>query len=493
MTPSTQEDDHDSYTDFNHRVCLAVGSNLGNRFENIHKALQLLCIDDSHNTKTKLIQTSFLRETAPMYLSEQPHFLNGAVMLETSLSPRDMLQRIKSVETRLGRNINDTKRNGPRPVDLDIILYEAKRRNSDDYAPVAVNEPDLVVPHASMQEREFVLEPLMDLVGGDFTHPVLNQTLEQLLAQLRNDKSDATAAAVRVLALPRNRVIHLNETIVMGILNVTPDSFSDGGRWSSSVETAVQQALQMERDGAHVIDVGGESTRPGAKELDVNVELQRTVPVIRQLRNVSDIPISIDTRHAIVAKAAIDAGADIVNDVSGGQFDKQMLSTVAKLAVPMVLMHMRGTPETMQLLAQYENVVKDVADAMAERSAAAERAGVHRWTQVIDPGIGFAKGTKGNLQLLGNLKRLRSVTRNLPIMLGTSRKGFIGRLTGTDAAKDRDPGTIATMVAALCLDDSADAGCNLVRVHNVSACKQAMVVIDAIRMCRQDTNAESEE
>ena len=212
----------------------------------------------------------------------------------------------------------------------------------------------------------------------------------------------------------------------------------------------------------------------------------------------SDIPISIDTRHATVAEAAVQAGADIVNDVSGGTFDPDMLTTVARLRVPMVLMHMKGIPETMQsLVNDYSNtdnnnhnnkgVVEHVIRALNERCDAAEAAGIPRWMQIVDPGIGFAKDVHGNLSLLRHLNELRSNMRigtSTPILLGTSRKGFLGKLTGVSQAKDRDYATVASCVAALCLDSDAGQGCNILRVHNVKAMKDAILVMEAIRRAK---------
>lgn len=200
----------------------------------------------------------------------------------------------------------------------------------------------------------------------------------------------------------------------------------------------------------------------------------------------SDVPISIDTRRAQVARAAVDAGADIVNDVSGGAFDPCMLTTVAELGVPMVLMHMRGTPETMLSMTNYDNTVEDVAAALTATSRTAEKAGIPRWLQIVDPGIGFAKDLQGNLLLMKNIQKLRSATSNLPILLGTSRKGFIGKITSETDPERRDFGTVASFVACFCLDrgfdDDATNGCsNIVRVHNVAAAKQATLVMDAIK------------
>lgn len=191
-----------------------------------------------------------------------------------------------------------------------------------------------------------------------------------------------------------------------------------------------------------------------------------------------------------MARSAVEAGADIVNDVSAGTHDPNMLQTVAELGVPMILMHMRGTPRTMQSMTDYggennSSVVEEVAGALVERSSDAAEAGIHRWMQIVDPGIGFAKDLDGNLALLKNIKAIRDATGNLPILLGTSRKGFIGKVSNVDVPKQRDPGTVASCVAALCLDSSApDSSCNILRVHNVPDNKQAAMVMDAILKSR---------
>jgi dihydropteroate synthase/2-amino-4-hydroxy-6-hydroxymethyldihydropteridine diphosphokinase len=463
-----------------HRVFLAVGSNLGNRFQNIATALSMLCdptFEESSYVPSHLIRTSFLHNTAPMYVTDQPAFLNGAVEIHTDMPPHSLLHRLKKVESHLGRNFSAV-RNGPRPVDLDILFYDDIAEDGSRISPRKVESPDLIVPHLRIQEREFVLAPLNEVAGNNYDHPQLNCTIGDLFDNLR--ANGGANSAVRMLPLPRERMILFNETIIMGILNVTPDSFSDGGKWNSSIDIAVGHAIEMERNGAGIIDIGGESTRPGAKEISVEEQIQRTAPVIKRIREVSDVPISIDTRHAAVAKAAIEAGADIVNDVSGGTFDPDMLATVAELGVPIILMHMRGTPSSMQGMTVYDDVVEDVVQALLERSRNAEKAGVPRWLQVVDPGIGFAKDIQGNLLLLKEMASIRSKLGDLPILLGTSRKGFIGKLTGEMNVEERDYGTIGSCVAALCLGNGP-AGCSILRVHNVKAAKQAAVVMDAIR------------
>eukprot|EP00593_Proboscia_inermis_P008698 CAMPEP_0171313744 /NCGR_PEP_ID=MMETSP0816-20121228/45152_1 /TAXON_ID=420281 /ORGANISM="Proboscia inermis, Strain CCAP1064/1" /LENGTH=240 /DNA_ID=CAMNT_0011801583 /DNA_START=277 /DNA_END=999 /DNA_ORIENTATION=+ len=238
----------------------------------------------------------------------------------------------------------------------------------------------------------------------------------------------------------------------------------------------------MEKDGAHIIDIGGESTRPGAKEIAIEEELHRVVPVILSLRKVSNVPISIDTRHSHVAKAAIAAGADIVNDVSGGTFDEEMLSTVSKLSVPMILMHMRGTPETMQTMTSYSNVVNDVAHSLKKLSQRASDAGIPKWLQVLDVGIGFAKDYHGNLELLKyGPGRVREYMGDDTAMLlwGPSRKGFLGTITGEKVAEKRDYGTTAACCMAVATGPLG--ACNIIRVHNVKDVKQAIQVMDAIR------------
>jgi dihydropteroate synthase/2-amino-4-hydroxy-6-hydroxymethyldihydropteridine diphosphokinase len=470
--------------DMSHRAFIAVGSNLGDRHQNIERALSLLLdptFDSENYVPSKLVRTSFLHNTAPMYVTDQPDFLNGAVEIYTELSPHSLLQRLKKVEHHLGRNFTQI-RNGPRPIDLDVLFYDdvSSEDGSVHYSPVIVDDsPSLLIPHPRIQERDFVLAPLAELVGDDFRHPTINRTIGDLFKQLQASEA-GPSGRVRVLPLLRGRMIYFNDTVIMGILNVTPDSFSDGGKWNSDVDVAVERALEMEQEGAGIIDIGGESTRPGAKEISIDEQIKRTVPVIEKIRSVSDIPISIDTRHAPVARAAIEAGADIVNDVSGGTFDEDMLPTVADLGVPIILMHMRGTPESMRTMTEYDDVVQNVADALMERSLDSEAAGIPRWMQIVDPGIGFAKDVDGNLELLRKLEIVRSKLGGLPILLGTSRKGFIGEMTGVTVASERDFGSVASSIAALCLDRSP-VSCDLLRVHNVKGTKQAAVVMDAIR------------
>jgi dihydropteroate synthase len=214
--------------------------------------------------------------------------------------------------------------------------------------------------------------------------------------------------------------------MIMGVLNVTPDSFSDGGEYFS-VEKAVQRGLQMAAEGAHIIDIGGESTRPGADPVSVEEELQRVVPAIEQLRAKVDIFLSIDTSKTEVAEAALDAGASIINDKTGGRGDDRILSLLAKRSAAFIIMHMQGTPRTMHLAPHYDDVMTEVADFFRQQYALALECGVDPMTIAFDPGIGFGKTLTHNLELLGNVERLRVPDR--PLVIGVSRKSFIAKVT----------------------------------------------------------------
>ncbi|HXH38094.1 MAG TPA: dihydropteroate synthase [Thermoanaerobaculia bacterium] len=246
---------------------------------------------------------------------------------------------------------------------------------------------------------------------------------------------------------------------VMGILNITPDSFSDGGVHFDQSK-AVHAALQMEEDGAAIIDIGGESTRPGAEPLAAQVEIDRVLPVIEQIRRRSGITISIDTRKAAVAEEALRAGADIINDVSAMRYSAGMPAFVARSGAPVILMHMRGEPSTMQQFAVYGDVVTDVARELSSMIDDAVAAGIDRGKILIDPGIGFAKTFDHNLELLA---RARELTALGPLVIGASRKAFIGHLTGRASGPDRALGSLAAVAAA------QRAGAAIVRVHDVRA------------------------
>jgi dihydropteroate synthase len=269
----------------------------------------------------------------------------------------------------------------------------------------------------------------------------------------------------------RGRSLSLRRPLVMGILNVTPDSFSDGGRFLDPA-AALRQAERMVAEGADILDIGGESTRPGAEEIGEAEEIERVLPVLRALRERMQVPLSIDTRRAGVARAALAAGADVVNDVSG-LGDPTMGEVVAEAGAGLVLMHMRGTPATMQAKASYDDVVDEVGEELCASLERARIAGVGDERVVIDPGIGFAKTAAHNLELIARLDEVRPLER--PLLLGTSRKSFLGTLLGGAPPAERAVATAATCVAGLLK------GARIFRVHDVLTVRQALTVAEAIR------------
>jgi dihydropteroate synthase len=270
--------------------------------------------------------------------------------------------------------------------------------------------------------------------------------------------------------------IHGGRPLIMGILNVTPDSFSDGGKFSG-LNAALQQVERMLSEGADIIDIGGESTRPGSDPVAAGEQIQRVVPVIQAIRQQgSDVLISIDTTLSEVAKAALDAGADIINDVSGGRDDAAILKLAAQTGVPIILMHSQGAPKTMQDNPRYENVVQEVLDALDECVNAALKAGIKKEAIAIDPGIGFGKRKQDNLDLLAHLDAL--VAMGYPVLLGTSRKRFMGTIC--DVSEPSELVTATAVTTAL----GVMAGVRMFRVHDVRENRQAADVAWAIKQSR---------
>ena len=267
-------------------------------------------------------------------------------------------------------------------------------------------------------------------------------------------------------------------TLIMGILNVTPDSFSDGGQFVT-VDSAVAHAEQMIAEGADIIDVGGESTRPGGEPISVEDEIERVVPVIEALVQRTGTPISVDTTKSEVARAALDAGAAIVNDISALRFDFYVADVVARTGAGLVLMHSRGTPATMHRLPPVADIMHEVTHSLRASINMAERRGMKRESIVIDPGIGFGKSLEQNLELIAKLDQLIAAFPDYPLLIGASRKSFIGRLLADDSgtpapASDRLHGSLATLTAAILK------GAHIVRVHDVKAAADTVQVLTAM-------------
>src|SRR5438034_265271 len=267
--------------------------------------------------------------------------------------------------------------------------------------------------------------------------------------------------------------------LMIGVLKVTPDSFSDGGEFLTA-DKATERGLQMAAEGAHIIDIGGESTHPGSEPVPVEEELRRVIPVIENLRPKLDIPISIDTSKAEVAHAAIQAGASIVNDVTGGQGDEQMLPLVAETKSAFIIMHMQGTPRTMQIQPRYTDVVAEISEFFRQQYARAIGLNIDPMAIAFDPGIGFGKTLEHNLELLAQLERLRVHDR--PLVVGVSRKSFLGKLVGSPEIRDR-------LVPGLALTSLLRArGADVFRVHDVKENVYALRVTEAI-LQRQDDSS----
>ena len=279
---------------------------------------------------------------------------------------------------------------------------------------------------------------------------------------------------IRQWKLARRSLPYGERTLVMGVLNITPDSFSDGGS-SFHLSAPSNMPEQMIAEGADIIDIGGESTRPGSAFVSEAEELQRVIPVIKTLAAETSVPISVDTTKPAVARAVLQAGAEIINDISALRFDAAIADEVANAKAGLVLMHSRGTPKTMQQLPPVKDIMGEVISGLRESIAIAQKRGVASDSMAIDPGIGFGKTAEQNIELIAKLDQLAREFADFPILIGTSRKSFIGKLLDNAPADERLNGTIASIAASVLN------GAHIVRVHDVKPAVEAMRVAEAIR------------
>lgn len=407
-----------------------------------------------------------IHHTSPLSIRQSG--FSDDYQVETTLEPLALLDQLQYVENSMGRKKVIDK--GPRNIDLDILLYE-------DHV---IEHERLSVPHIGIPEREFVLKPLAELIPNRAIYASQPWKITQdFLNALPPSASPISTMTPLGKNLPALHALRSDrKTQVMAILNVTPDSFSDGGKHTvTSLADTVDKFISS---GVTIFDVGGQSTAPGTPEVSAAEEESRVLPAIAAIRAHSrgkEVAISVDTYRASVAKAAVEAGADIVNDVSAGQMDPDMLTTVAKLGCTVCLMHMRGTPATMKTLTDYpEGLIPTIASELLERVAEAEAAGIRRWRIILDPGIGFAKTGEQNLGILRRMDELREWPglAGLPWLLGSSRKAFIGKITGVKQPSQRIWGTAATVVAAV------QGGADIVRVHDAEEMGMVVKMSDAI-------------
>ncbi|KAG2127994.1 Dihydropteroate synthase-like protein [Suillus clintonianus] len=524
-----------------HSVAIALGSNLGDRFANIETALRLLeqpnqlLAGMDADVVVSVVDTSFMYETAPMYVTDQPRFANCACLIETNIEPRMLLRLLKRIETTVGRVPNF--QNGPRAVDVDILLYddeiidtraEGQRETLDNLVD------ELVVPHPRITEREFVLRPLADMIP-EFVHPVHKKSIRALLdVVISQPNTDFPMLKVtpfahypisetrqlpgidRVPSMEKYWSTHCSNDIqrptkvrLMATLNATPDSFSDGSV-NNTLSAALTYSATSVRAGADIIDIGGYSTRPGAAFISSEEECQRVVPVIQAIRShedqgVSSTLISIDTFRWEVAEAAVLAGANCINDVysfTGPEYPLtqasakhllKMREVARKLAVPVILMHSRGDAGSNKDYSQYKGGVQEgVRAELGEKVEAIikGKGGVRRWFVIVDPGVGFSKTVEANCVLLREASSLTANTPRNPLagypqLIGSSRKSFLGAILerpdadGTNRGRKTQPKERgwATAAAVAC---AVQQGASVVRVHDVQDMRDVVAVASAI-------------
>lgn len=353
------------------------------------------------------------------------------------------------------------------------ILKEAFLANGGDAAisrdviTAKVAESDVIL----MGTRKQFSRVLTNLLEQGFGCKELSVEIENAIKRFDSAPELPTASTHTDASLSNMFSLLGQRTLVMGVLNVTPDSFSDGGLFLDA-GAAAERALKMAEDGADLIDIGGESTRPGSDPVSADEEIRRIIPVIEAIANKVSIPISVDTYKAEVAKAALDSGALIVNDISAATFDPAMAGLIAKNRCPAILMHTKGTPKNMASNATYTDLMAEVSMFLKSRIRTLIEAGVDEKMLIIDPGIGFAKNLDQNLEILRRLKELKSIGR--PILIGTSRKSTIGKVLGDLPSEERLEGTSATVAIAIAN------GANIVRVHDVKEMVRVARMADAI-------------
>jgi dihydropteroate synthase/2-amino-4-hydroxy-6-hydroxymethyldihydropteridine diphosphokinase len=453
-----------------HECLLGLGSNVGNRQRNLQNAISQLA------ELLQILALSPIYETEPWGMTEQPQFLNMCLRGETTLGPVELVRRFKQIEANMGRQHRE--RWGPREIDIDLLFY-------DD---LVLDEAGITVPHPRIAERAFVVVPLNDIVPH-FPHPLLEKDVSQLL-----DETDiSTVNRTELSPLPLNAPASMRRlrktirwgarTYLMGILNVTSDSFSGDGLVAGEdwVNSAVAQAVRYVDDGADILDLGGESTRPGSQPVKADVELERVLPVIKKVREALPLTIiSIDTYRASTADSALQAGADWVNDVWGLRMDPNLAQVVAGWGCPVVLMHNRSKPKDAvqeeklggrYVGVQYANLMQDVKQELMDSVAIANRSGIADEDIILDPGIGFGKTVSQNLTILNRLGEIKAL--GYPVLLGSSRKSFIG-YTLKLPVEERMEGTAATIAIGI------DRGADIIRVHDVRAISRVARMTDRI-------------
>ncbi len=444
-------------------VYLGLGSNIGKRAHNLISAI------DTFSPKIEIKKSSSIYETHPWGFEDQAKFLNQVVECETDLSPEDLLAFLKEIEVGQGRIPNF--QNGPRLIDIDILFYNDLVLDSDQ----------LTIPHPRVHQRAFMLVPMQEIVS-DFVHPVLTESIKFLADNIDKSGVNLYQEGGHNLSINNHKFDWGLRTYIMGILNITPDSFSGDGLniGDNSIEAAVTQAKYFIEKGADILDIGGESTRPGSESVGGEEEIKRVIPIIEAISSETDIPISIDTYKALVADKALDAGAHMINDVWGFQADSKISLLAAERNVPVILMHNRSNPKTAEIQAslggryigvEYKDLIEDIKKELMHSVEIARKAGVKEENIILDSGIGFGKTVEQNLELLNRSDEIRAL--GFPLLVGPSRKSFIG-YTLDLPPNQRAEGTAATVAVAILR------GADIVRVHDVEMIAKVSKMTDAI-------------
>lgn len=425
-------------------ILIALGSNLSSRFgtprQAIFKSLECLKMRG-----VDVLSCSPIFSTAPVPISDQPWYQNAVALIKTDLAPHELLKLLHEVEHEFGRV--RTVKNAARVLDLDLL----------DYHGQVIADNSLTLPHPRMHHRAFVLLPLYKIVPN-WVHPVLHTGVRDMLRAL--PQSELSATSIRLSYKPE----------LMGILNITPDSFSDGGRHIDA-QAAVAAAWKMIENGAGIVDIGGESTRPGATPISSEEECARILPVVEELQDCGAW-LSIDTYHPQTMQRAIAKGVQMINDITG-MADPESRAIVADSDVDIVLMHMQNTPQTMQNAPHYEDVVREVYEFFEQRIALCAASNIDPERLILDVGIGFGKTMDHNLKLLHNLGRFKNF--GVRMMLGASRKRLIADVMGRECpAHDRLGGSLA------CAAHAAREKIDIIRVHDVPETCQFLELYHAI-------------
>ncbi|KAF8576275.1 Dihydropteroate synthase [Ramaria rubella] len=471
-----------------HVVAIAIGSNIGDRYANIENALRQM--EGRHEIIT-ITGTSFLYESEPMYILDQDKFLNCVIMVETTLRPADLLILLKHLEEIVGRV--KSLRNGPRAIDLDILFYDSLILDTRKDGGDGSKEGELVIPHMRLSEREFVLRPLIDLIP-EYTHPLLKTTIRNLFKAHTSSQPSTLRKVIPFPCPPQQPQMRTilwplsKKTYIMATINASPDSFSSSA--ANTPTSTVADAIVAASSGADIIDVGGYSTRPGATAVSTEEELKRVIPVIRRIREHTPLPISVDTFRPAVLRAAVEAGANCLNDVTALTGDGtgkpgEMALAARELGVPVVMMHSRGAHSAGENKEYGERGVLDgVQHELGKSVQHALRCGLRRWNLIVDPGFGFSKTTDGNLELLRRLgeltaspveRRAPNPLEGFPTLVGLGRKSFLGKLVRRETEPlERDWATAAAVTAAV------QQGADVARVHNVAEIRDVLQIADAV-------------